>query len=129
MNAIPFLRYDDASAAIDWLSTAFGLECSQIDRGENGAIGHAELRFEDGMIMLGSAGDNDFGMKTPREVGAVTQGVYLIVDDGIDAQYERARAAGAEVVRELHETDYGSRDYVVRDPEGNLWSFGTYRPA
>ena len=129
MNAIPFLRYADASAAIDWLSTAFGFECNQVDRGENGAIGHAELRFEDGMIMLGSAGENDFGMKTAREVGAVTQGVYLIVDAGIDAQYERARAAGAEVVQELHETDYGSRDYVVRDPEGNVWSFGTYRPA
>ena len=58
----------------------------------------------------------------------MNQGVYVIVDDGIDAHFERARTAGAEIVRELHDTDYGSRDYVARDPEGNLWSFGTYRP-
>lgn len=64
----------------------------------------------------------------PRELGPVNQGVYVIVDDGIDSHYERAHAAGAEIVRELHDTDYGSRNYVARDPEGNLWSFGTYRP-
>ena len=129
MNVIPFLHYDDPAAAVEWLSAAFGFECTQVDRGENGRIAHAELRFEDGMVMLGSAGDNGFGMKTARELGAVTQGVYLIVDPGIDVHFERAVAAGAEVVRALHDTDYGSQDYAVRDPEGNLWDFGTYRPA
>ena len=129
MNVIPFLHYDDPAAAVDWLSAAFGFECTQVDRGENGRIMHAELRFEDGMVMLGSAGENEFGMKTARELGAVTQGVYLIVDAGIDVHFERAVAAGAEVVRALHDTDYGSQDYAVRDPEGNLWDFGTYRPA
>ena len=127
MNAIPFLRYDDPAAAIDWLSAAFGFECHQVDRGENGTIAHAELRFEDGIVMLGSAGENELGMKTARELGAVTQGIYLIVDAGIDVHFERAVAAGAEVVRALHETDYGSHDYAVKDPEGNLWDFGTYR--
>ena len=129
MNVIPFLHYDDPAAAVDWLSTAFGFECAQVDRGENGRIMHAELRFEDGMVMLGAAGENEFGMKTARELGAVTQGVYLIVDAGIDDHFERAVAAGAEVVRALHDTDYGSQDYAVKDPEGNLWDFGTYRPA
>jgi uncharacterized glyoxalase superfamily protein PhnB len=129
VNAIPFLRYDDPAAAIDWLSAAFGFECNQVERGENGTIAHAELRFEDGMVMLGSARDNELGMKTARELGAVTQGIYLIVDAGIDVHFERAVAAGAEVVRALHDTDYGSRDYAVKDPEGNLWDFGTYRPA
>ena len=62
-------------------------------------------------------------------LGAVTLGVYLIVDAGIDVHFERAVAAGAEVVRALHDTDYGSQDYAVKDPEGNLWDFGTYRPA
>jgi uncharacterized glyoxalase superfamily protein PhnB len=71
--------------------------------------------------LLGTTGDNGFAMKTARELGAVNQGVYLIVDD-TDAHYERAVAAGGEVVRALHDTDYGSRDYMVRDPEGNLWS-------
>ena len=94
MNVIPFLRYDDPAAAIDWLSAAFGFECTQVDRGENGRILHAELRFEDGMVMLGSASGNEFGMKTARELGAVTQGVYLIVDGGIDVHFERAVAAG-----------------------------------
>ena len=129
MNCIAFLTYDDAPAALDWLQEAFGFERSAVHEGPDGTIAHAELTYGDGMIMLGNAGDNGLGMKTPRELGAVTQGVYVIVDEGIDRHYERARSAGAEIVRALHDTDYGSRDYMARDPEGNLWSFGTYRPT
>jgi uncharacterized glyoxalase superfamily protein PhnB len=129
MNCIAFLTYDDAPAALDWLEKAFGFERSSVHEGPDGTIAHAELTYGDGMIMLGNAGDNGLGMKTPRELGAVTQGVYVIVDEGIDRHYERACSAGAEIVRALHDTDYGSRDYMARDPEGNLWSFGTYRPA
>jgi uncharacterized glyoxalase superfamily protein PhnB len=128
MNCIAFLTYDDAPAALDWLEEAYGFARSSVHEGPNGTIAHAELTYGDGMIMLGNAGDNGLGMKTPRELGAVTQGVYVIVDEGIDRHYERARSAGAEIVRALHDTDYGSRDYMARDPEGNLWSFGTYRP-
>ena len=127
MNVIPFLGYEDPRAAVDWLARAFGFEASAVHEGENGEIVHAEMRFGDGMIMLGRPGPS-FGMKTAKELGAVNQGIYSIVDDGIDAHFERAVAAGAEVVMELHDTDYGSREYMVRDPEGNLWSFGTYRP-
>jgi uncharacterized glyoxalase superfamily protein PhnB len=128
VNAIPFLSYDDARAALDWLTEAFGFEKSDVHETDNGKVMHAELLVGDGMVMLGSAGENDLGLKTPRELRAVNQGVYVIVDDGIDEHYERALGAGAEVVRALHDTDYGSWDYIVRDPEGNLWSFGTYRP-
>ncbi len=128
MNAIAFLSYKDAAGALDWLTEAFGFERTEVHEGGNGKIAHAEMRVGDSMVMLGSGEPNDLGMKTPHELGAVTAGVYVIVDDGIDAHYERAVAAGAEVVRALHDTDYGSRDYIVRDPEGNLWSFGTYRP-
>lgn len=128
MNCIAFMNYEDAPAALEWLGQAFGFEASSVHEGPNGTIAHAEMRFGDGMVMLGSAGQNDLGLRTPRELGAVNQGVYVIVDDGIDTHFERARTAGAEIVRELHDTDYGSRDYVARDPEGNLWSFGTYRP-
>jgi uncharacterized glyoxalase superfamily protein PhnB len=127
VNVIPFLGYEDPRAAVDWLARAFGFEASAVHEGENGEIVHAEMRFGDGMIMLGRPGPS-FGMKTAKELGAVNQGIYSIVDDGIDAHFERAVAAGAEVVMELHDTDYGSREYMVRDPEGNLWSFGTYRP-
>lgn len=128
MNCIAFMNYEDARAALNWLEQSFGFERSAVHEGPDGTIAHAELRFGDGMIMLGSAGRNDLGLRTARELGAVNQGVYVILDDGIDAHFERARAAGAEIVRALHDTDYGSRDYVARDPEGNLWSFGTYRP-
>ncbi|MCE3286786.1 MAG: bleomycin resistance protein [Gaiellaceae bacterium] len=126
MNCIAFLTYDDAEAAVDWLERAFGFERSSVHEA-NGKIAHAELRFDDGVVMLGPAGPNDFGLKTPRELGAVSQGVYLIVDD-IAGQYDRARASGAEILRELADTDYGSREFMARDPEGNIWSFGTYRP-
>ena len=128
MNCIAFLTYDDARGAVDWLEQAFGFERSSVHEGPDGKLAHAELRFGDGMVMLGSAGPNGFGLKTPKELGAVNQGVYVIVDDGIDAHYERARGAGAEIVREPNDTDYDSREYMARDPEGNLWSFGTYRP-
>jgi uncharacterized glyoxalase superfamily protein PhnB len=79
------------------------------------------------MIMLGSYKDDVFRYKTPREVGGVTQGAYLYVAD-IDAHFARAKAAGAEVVVPLKDTDYGSREYSARDPEGHLWHFGTYLP-
>lgn len=100
---------------------------SSVHEGPDGGIAHAELRFGDGMIMLGPSGPNEFGLRTPRELGAVSQGVYVIVDD-IAGSYERARAAGAEILRELADTDYGSQEFMARDPEGNIWSFGTYRP-
>ena len=128
MNCVAFMTYTDASAALGWLERALGFERSSVHEGPNGTIAHAELTFADGMVMLGTAGDNDFGLKTARELGAVNQGVYVIVDDDIEAHYGRAVDAGAEVVRALQDTDYGSREYMVRDPEGNLWSIGTYRP-
>lgn len=80
------------------------------------------------MVALGSSKDDELAMKTPRALGGVNQGIYVYVED-IDAHFERAKAAGAEVVRGLEETDYGSREYTVRDPEGNLWAFGTYQMA
>ena len=126
MNCIAFLNYDDAGAAVDWLERAFGFERSSIHQA-NGRIAHAELRFGDSIVMLGAAFENDWGMRTPNELGGVNQGVYVIVDD-IETHYERARGADAEIVRPLADTDYGSREFMARDPEGNIWSFGTYKP-
>jgi uncharacterized glyoxalase superfamily protein PhnB len=127
MSCIAFLGYEDPAGAVDWLEQAFGFERSAVHEDPDGKVVHAELRYGDGMIMLGSARNEAWGMRTPKELGAVTQGVYVVVDE-IDPHYERARAVGAEIVREPIDTDYGSRDYMARDPEGNLWSFGTYRP-
>jgi uncharacterized glyoxalase superfamily protein PhnB len=123
----PFTRYEDARAAIDWLCEAFGLEAREVTEGEDGTVFHAELAYDGSALMIGSARENDWGLKTPRELGGVTAGTYVVVDD-VDAHYERARVAGAEILMELADTVYGSREYMARDPEGHIWSFGTYRP-
>jgi uncharacterized glyoxalase superfamily protein PhnB len=124
----PFLRYRDAVAAIEWLVEAFGFQKGMIVPGREGGIAHAELSLGRGVIMLGDACDDVLGMKTPRELGAVNQGIYVCVPDP-DAHYARALSAGAEIVIPLRDMDYGSREYAARDPEGNLWSFGSYAPG
>jgi uncharacterized glyoxalase superfamily protein PhnB len=129
-NIIPTLRYRDAKAAIDWLCRAFGFEKHLVVPGESGVIEHAQLTLGDGMIMLGSARDDDFGklQKPPADVGGVgTQSPYVIVADP-DAHHARAVAAGARVVTPLHDPDYGGRFYACLDPEGHLWNFGSYDP-
>lgn len=125
----PFMGYEDAAAAIDWLCRAFGFEKQLVVPGPDNSIAHAELRLGNGMVMLGSAAGKRelFGMGVPREFGAVTGGVYVVVQD-VDAHYRRARAAGAAIIRDIADTDYGAREYMARDPEGHIWSFGTYQP-
>jgi uncharacterized glyoxalase superfamily protein PhnB len=123
----PTLRYVDAPAAALWLEKAFGFKPQLVVPGPDGTIAHAQLICESGMIMLGSYKDDVFHYKTPRAAGGVTQAAYLCVTE-IDAHFARAKAAGAEIVSELKDTDYGSRDYSARDPEGHLWHFGTYMP-
>jgi uncharacterized glyoxalase superfamily protein PhnB len=118
------MRYRDALAAIDFLERALGFERGMVVEGEDGAVHHAELRFAGEWIMLGSTTEGDDGRMAVATGPAWT---YIVVDDP-DAHHERARAAGAEIVRELTDEDYGSRGYTARDPEGNLWSIGTYRP-
>jgi uncharacterized glyoxalase superfamily protein PhnB len=117
---IPTFKYDDAPAAIDFLERAFGFERKNVFEGD-GLVHHAELTHGRGMVMLGSVGAGDPQFETKRS------SVYVVVPDA-DAAYERAKAAGAEITRELQDTDYGSREFAARDPEGNVWSFGTYDP-
>lgn len=123
----PFLRYADARTAVDWLCDAFGFERLVVFDGPDGSLVHAELRFGNGVVMLGQSREDALNLRTPGELGAVTGGVYAYVPDA-DAHHARAVAAGAEIVQPLRQTDYGSREYTCRDLEGNLWSFGTYRP-
>jgi uncharacterized glyoxalase superfamily protein PhnB len=119
----PCLRYRDAPAAVAFLKEAFGfLEVERIDN-PDGTIAHAEMAFGPSIVMLGS--DRADGLAGRR---AGSGWLYVAVDDA-DAACARARAAGAEIVTEPFDQDYGSRDFVARDPEGNLWNFGTYRPA
>jgi uncharacterized glyoxalase superfamily protein PhnB len=125
----PAMRYADARAAIAWLVQAFGFEETVCYPAEDGSVAHAQLRFNDGMVMLGSARDDGYPVKPPTEGGALTGGIYVAVPPAqIDAHYARAKATGARICKEITDTDYGSREYSAFDPEGFLWSFGTYRP-
>src|SRR5580658_1577822 len=127
---MPALRYRDAVAAIDWLCNVLGFAKHAVYPGPDNTIGHAELTLGGGMIMLGSYKDDAYGrgFKSPGEVGNVeTRGAYVIVPDA-DAVYARAKSAGGTIVREILDTDYGSREFTVKDPEGHSWSVGTYDP-
>ncbi|MCA2214754.1 VOC family protein [Jidongwangia harbinensis] len=118
----PTLRARDARALIRFLVDVFGFH-ETVVHGDGDTVFHAQLSWPlGGGVMLGSArgGPDDPWALTPGTFGG-----YVVADD-IDARYERAVAAGAEVVRKPYDTDYGSRDFTVRDPEGNLWQFGTY---
>lgn len=117
----PIFRYRDARPAIDWLCAAFGFTVHAVHDAPDGSVAHAELILHTGMIMVGERPDS-----APR-LGDEEWSVYVAVDD-LDAHHARARAAGAEIVRDPFDTDYGSRDYAARDLAGNVWSFGTYRP-
>ena len=129
-TVIPCLRYRDAPAAIEWLCHAFGFEKHLVVPGEGGTIAHAELSFGNGMIMLGSVKKSEFDrlIKHPDEIGgAETQTAYVIVSDA-DALYAQAKAAGAKIVLDIKDEDYGGRGFSCRDLEGRLWNFGTYDP-
>lgn len=127
---IPTMRYDDAATAIEWLCEAFGFRKHLVVPGENGTIVHAQLAFGNGMIMLGSARDDEFGklQKPPKALGGIgSQSPYIVVDD-VDEHYARAVGAGAKIVIDIRDEDYGGRGYSCRDPEGHLWNFGSYDP-
>ena len=132
-RVVPSFRYRDAPAAIAWLCRAFGFEEQLVVPGENDTIVHAQLLLGNDMIMLGSSNSHggnayDKAVRPPDELGGhVSGGTYIVVDDA-DAHYARSQAAGAEVLMELEDAGYGGRGYSCRDPEGHVWSFGTYDP-
>jgi uncharacterized glyoxalase superfamily protein PhnB len=109
----PTLGARDARALIRFLVDAFGFE-ETVVYGEGGHVDHAELSWPPGGgVMLGSSDPGTFH-------------AYVVCDDP-DALFKRAVENGAVVVTGLTDKDYGSRDFTVRDPEGNQWTFGTYR--
>jgi uncharacterized glyoxalase superfamily protein PhnB len=121
----PNLLYADADEAMSWLERTLGFQRMEEHRDDAGAVQHAELRLGQAIVMLGTAGTGREPFRGLPGGGCL---VYCAVDD-IDSLYQRARDAGAEIALELTDTDYGSRDFTVRDPEGNLWALGTYRPT
>ncbi len=110
----PIVGYTDVEKALAWLERAFGFEVQAVHRDDDGTIVHTEMRHDNGVLML--SGGN------PGKAAN-----YVVVADP-DAHHDRAKAAGAEIFRELADKDYGSRDYAARDLDGNEWYFGTYRP-
>ncbi len=128
---IPCLTYKDAKAAIEWLCNAFGFEKKMVVETDDGKIGHAELTCNGIMIMLGSSDSGSEWSKLIRHpsdiAGFETQSPYIIVDDP-DAHYERAIKHGARIAIDIKAEDYGGKNYSCYDPEGHLWSFGSYNP-
>ena len=128
-HAIPTMRYTNAPRMIDWLCDTFGFERHLVIEGKDNSIHHAQLTIGQGMIMLGSARDDEFGrlQTVPEKLGGTTQSAYIIVPD-VDKICESARKAGAKIVMEPRDEDYGGRGFSCIDPEGHLWNFGTYDP-
>ena len=115
--------YRDPSAALDWLEQAFGFERTMVITDADGNLCHSEMKFRDGYVMVGAEW-TDY-VASPASVGGKnTQSVHVQLADGIDAHCERARRAGAVIVRELEDQFYGDRTYSAKDPEGHVWSFG-----
>jgi uncharacterized glyoxalase superfamily protein PhnB len=121
----PTLLYADAKAAIRQLTEAFGFTEVSVYEGEDGSVLHAELMQGNGAVMLGSKGRGGVFAAAMKDAGPC--GVYVVVDD-VDAHHQQAVEHGADILMTPTDQDYGSRDYMARDAEGNIWSFGTYTP-
>lgn len=120
-NIFPVIRYDDARAALDWLTNAFGFEKVVEYSAPDGTLGHADLRLGSGLVGISPVvAPSDSNPWTK-----VRQGISVWLPE-VDAHHERARQAGADIVMPLRDTEYGSREYSARDLDGHLWAFGTY---
>ncbi len=121
----PHLFYDDVAAAIDWLVKAFGFEIRLRMTDKAGVVVHGEVELKDSLVMLGLAAEVE-AWESPRTLGGrVSQRLYVFVDD-VDAHYERALSAGAEIIREPADQYWGDRVYECIDPEGHRWKFAQH---
>lgn len=118
----PYLLYEDAAAALEWLSGAFGFKETLRFTDAQGRVTHAEMDTGgDGHLMLGEPGG---GYRSPRRAGHLNGFLHVLVDD-VDAHFERASAAGATIVAGPEDKEYGTRSYRAEDPEGHRWDFAT----
>lgn len=127
---IPALVYKDAAGAIEFLTDVFGFSVRARYDTDNGKVAHAELVLGDSMIMLGGNCDSEYSkhVHPPTGNGGVnTQGAYLVVDDPDDV-YHKVKANGGQIVIEIKDEDYGGRGFTCLDPEGIIWSVGSYDP-
>ncbi|GGS25506.1 extradiol dioxygenase [Streptomyces humidus] len=124
-SLFPTVLYADAKGAIRQLTEALGFTELSVYEGEDGSVMHAELAQGNGAVMLGSKGRGGVFDAAMKDAGP--SGVYVVVDD-VDAHHRRAAEHGVEILMPPTDQEYGSRDYMARDLEGNIWSFGTYAP-
>ncbi|MBX9450551.1 MAG: VOC family protein [Mesorhizobium sp.] len=123
----PTFRFRDAAATIDWLRDAFGFTVKARYEDDKGVVGHAELALGSSIIMCGQAQEDEYGTIVGQPGYQGGKSLYIAVDD-VDALFEQVRKAGAAIEQGLTDRDYGSREFICRDPEGNVWCFGTYWP-
>jgi uncharacterized glyoxalase superfamily protein PhnB len=120
---IPMLAYADAPAALTFLCDAFGFEERFRMAMDDGRIGHAEIGYQDNMVMLATVW-REAGMASPLELSGVHSQIFCRVDN-VDAHYEKARAAGATIIAQPADQPYGERMYRAVDPEGHRWIFAS----
>jgi uncharacterized glyoxalase superfamily protein PhnB len=120
---IPALFYAEPWGALEWLEKAFGFERSMVITDADGKLAHSEMRFGDGLIYVGAEWA-DYTASPTTVSGKNTQIIHVRLKDGVDAHCERARAAGAVIVREPQDQFYGDRSYSAMDPQGHVWTFG-----
>ena len=121
-ESTPYLMYEDGAAAIEFLCRVFGFREVLRSHSPEGRVWHAELELDGARVYLGEPGRE---YRNPRRLGGVTVAVHVYLED-VDAHYERTRAAGGEIARELEDRDYGDRRYHAVDHEGHLWMFATH---
>ena len=124
-------RYADARTAITWLEAAFGAMPHVVYDDADGGVAHAELSLAGNIFMLGSVKEDDIYMQPPGASGTSTSSSYVVLPDAatVDALHERARNAGATIIRSPYDTEYGSHDFSALDCDGHPWTFGTYAPG
>jgi uncharacterized glyoxalase superfamily protein PhnB len=128
-QVMPILCYRDLGAAVAWLRSALGFEVEMQFEAPEGGLRLAEMRFGDSVVMLSP--ESEAGQLSPPSLGGrSTQMLHVRLADGLDAHFERARAAGASILQAPADQYWGDRNYRCRDPEGHVWTFAQWlRPA
>jgi len=131
-NIIPALQYENAPAAIEWLCKVMGFQKHLVVPAGENKIAHAQLTLGTGMIMLSSINDTDYSkhMTTPAKAGDknTQSSLIFVADNEIEAHFQNAKNQGASFLVALRSEEYGGRYYSLKDPEGHLWSIGSYDP-
>ena len=118
-----YLFYADVDAALAWLSKAFGFKPLMKFAGPDGKTNHSAMKLANGEVfMLGCPGPK---YRNPKQLGHVTQGLYVMVED-VDKHFLRAKKAGAKIIEEPEDQFYGDRRYSAADPEGHNWYFAQH---